>query len=392
MENNYISAVLNKIKDEKVKAEIQAELEDHYNERVEYYTRIGYDKETAEAKANAHFGENAEIVGEQISSINGKNVWRNIIYTAINVFYFAVMLLIALGAAFFNDPFIHGYLGSFAVLLFTVFAFTELLVALRNKSAYLAGVGAVGIAVFGIFYLGYSPLVFGICKLFKGEGKRFLDLLGSYDWRSVSIPIDILSIIFYAFCVSLCLYAAYLSVKFQKCEYEKRHIRQEKRLKLVTIITMVFVIAAFAIILLALPKHFAKYDHFKGVYIVESDEIIDLVNIEDNALNHITIEWDSYDEGVSGDLIALVDYNLFETYMNEYDDDTDVVYKSYIMYGEFQPTKKYVCIVPDDGNDTDSENCEWFETSQEQLFVSERYNVFGSIVQCKVKILPREAQ
>ena len=389
---NYISTVLNKIKDEKVKADIQAELEDHYNERVEYYTRIGYDKETAEAKANAHFGEDAEIVGEQISSINSKNVWRNIIFTAVNILFFAFMLLYALGAAMFNEPFSNGLFGSLAVLLFTVFAFAELFVALRNKSAYLAYLGAVGISAFCILYQGYSPVVFGMFKLIKGEANHFLELIGSYNWKSANIAIDILSVIFYAFCVALCLYAAHLSRKFQKCEYGKRHIVREKKLKLVTSITMTVIIVVFAVISITFPKHYEHYENFYRAYVIESDEKIDPAEVDNFEYNCLSLGSDFGPEYAEDENYTFVGVDTFFAFMNEYDDDKDVVYSSYIFYGEFQPTKKYVCVIPVSRKGADFENYEWLDTSQGALYVSKFYNSYGSIVQCKIKILPREAE
>lgn len=389
---NYISTVLNKIKDKKIKADIQSELEDHYNERVEYYTRIGYDKETAEAKANAHFGEDAEIIGEQLEGINANHIWPSVIFTIINILFFIFILWYALGASMLDAPFANGLFGSLAVLAFTVFTLAELLVSLRNKSDYLAKVGASGLVIIGALYQGYSPLVFGIYKIVKGEANRFLELMGSYNWRSASVVINILSIIFYIFCVALCLYAAHLSRKFQECEYEKRHINREKRLKRITAVTIVISIAMFAFILFTSPKHFEHFENFTCVYVIESDEKTDPAEIDDFNYNRLSMGWDFGAEYARDENDTFIDEDIFFSYMNEYDDDKDVVYGSYILYGEFQPTKKYVCVIPVTGKGTDFENYEWLDTSQGGLYVSECYNDLGSIIQCKVKILPREAQ
>lgn len=389
---NYISTVLNKIKDEKVKADIQAELEDHYNERVEYYTRIGYDKETAEAKANAHFGEEAEIVGEQLNGINASHIWASVIFTVINILFFIFLLWYAVGASMLDSPFANGLFGSLAVLAFTAFTFAELFVALRNKSDFLAKVGASGLVIIGALYQGYSPLVFGIYKIIKGEANRFLELIGSYNWRSASVVINILSIIFYIFCVALCLYASHLSRKFQECEYEKRHIDREKRLKRITAVMIAISIAMFAFILFTSPKHFEHFEDFTCVYVIESDEKVDPIEIDDFNYNRLSMEWSFGTEYARDENDTFIDEDVFFSYMNEYDDDKDVVYGSYILYGEFQPTKKYVCVISVSSRGTDFENYEWMDTSQGGLYVSERYNDLGSIIQCKVKILPKEAE
>ena len=92
MDKNYISTALSKIKNNTVKAAAQSELEDHYNERVSHYILIGYDEETAKAKANEVFGDDAEIVGEQMDQLNGNHKFRYAVFAVVNVLLIIISL------------------------------------------------------------------------------------------------------------------------------------------------------------------------------------------------------------------------------------------------------------------------------------------------------------
>ena len=389
---NYISTVLNKIKDGKVKAEIQAELEDHYNERVEYYTRIGYDQETAETKANEHFGKDAVIVGEQLDSINRKNLRTNIIFTVVNVLFFARMFTFLFAGVIFDTLYAYTEVGSNFVFLFTLLALIELFVALRNKSSYLAGLGVAGTAFFALLFMGYSPVIFCWYKLFKGEAGKFVDLI-KYDWKSANTAVNVACVLFYLFCIGLFIYAVILAVKFRQCKYKKRHINREKWLKLIAVSTFVLALPSIILSFIAFK---CPLNEISGFYIVESDEMIDPSKIENYKNNYLGVGWD-----LGRDYIdtynknnALVNMDSSKGYMNIFNDDTDVVYDTLIVYGEFQPTKKYVCMIPANNYDREYivyfDDCEWIDTSKEYLFISDFYWDPSALVQYKIKILPRE--
>ncbi|MCH5316449.1 MAG: hypothetical protein J1E05_00610 [Eubacterium sp.] len=394
MENNYISTVLSKIKDDKIKEDIQAELEDHYNERVEYYTLIGYDKETAETKANEHFGDEAEIIGEQLDSINTKSFAAIVVFTFISALFFWGVLLCSIGWSMFDVSFSSSFVGNVLLLLFLPICLADIAVGLRNKSAFLSAMGFIGIVELTIIFKGFSSIIFCIYKLISGDGGRLLDLLLNYDWQSTSIVIKVLGILFPAFCIGLHIYAVWLINLFRLCKYRKRHIRQEKNLKITAVVTAVLLLFLLVIICVTPAKNSGKYISLSGIYVIESDEMIDPADVEDYDQNFLEIDWD-YDNGLLKETVdSFVDSNLFNAYINDLDDDADVVYNTYIMYGEFQPTKKYVCVVPivGIGYKEDFDKAVWYDTSKETLIVSDNYNTNGSIVQYKVKILPREAK
>ena len=387
---NYISTVLNKIKDEKVKADIQAELEDHYNERVEYYTRIGYDKETAEAKANAHFGNEAELVGEQLDSINRKNMRTNMIFTVVSILLFALMSIFLLAGTVFNTLYANTVVGIFFLLLFMSLALIELFVALRNKSAFLACLGALGTAFFAFLFMGYSPVIFFYYKLFKGDTSKFVDLL-NYDWKCANTAVNVVCVLFYLFCIGLFIYAAILAVKFQQCKYKKRHIKREKWLKWIAVLMFILAMPSIVLSLIA-PEY--MFNEISGFYIIESDEMLDPYKIENDKQNYLGINLDlgrAY-LVVNGEN-SFVNTDLFKEYTNIYDDDTDVVYDTLIVCGEFQPTKKYVYMIPANNYgsnySTYFDDYELIETSQEYEFISDFYRDPSALVQYKIRILPR---
>ena len=213
---NYISTVLNKIKDGKVKAEIQAELEDHYNERVEYYTRIGYDKETSEEKANAHFGEDAVIVGEQIALL-GKD-------SRLKYGMFAIVSTLLIAFGFFNIlnnfEFPTSAIGEFISVLLILLCLIELLVALKNKSVFLSGINIASCALFGVLFWNRGFAYYFVYLLISGKADEYVEI--------INVIIFVLRAVFWITCIALSVFTTALCVKSKKCEYKKHNIRQEK--------------------------------------------------------------------------------------------------------------------------------------------------------------------
>ena len=389
---NYISTVLSKIENEKVKADIQAELEDHYNERVEYYTRIGYDKETAEAKANEHFGEDAEIVGEQIDNINTRSVATSVIFICITALFFWGIIFLTIGWLDFGASFSCSFVGIVLFLLYLSFSLIEIAVGLKNKSRFQTTTGFLGIFELAVIYKGFSSVFFCIQKLISGDGGKLLDLLWNYNWKSANTVINVLGTLFIIFCIGLQLYAVYLIQRFERCEYRKRHIRQEKVLKITAVIVAVLLLILLVAIFVTPTKYGGKYVRISEFYVIESDEMVDPATVEDYDRNCLELDFERNNPYYREPVDSFVDSELFNEYMNEFDDDADVLYNTYIMYVEFQPTKHYVCVVPVTGigNIPDFKNSEWYDTTNETLIVSDIYNTNGSLVQYKVKVLPRE--
>ncbi|MDE6723243.1 MAG: permease prefix domain 1-containing protein [Eubacterium sp.] len=66
--SEYIKEVLSNIQGKAYLNEIKTELENHIEDRQEYYTNIGYDSSTAEQKAVEHMGD-AEDIGEEMNML-----------------------------------------------------------------------------------------------------------------------------------------------------------------------------------------------------------------------------------------------------------------------------------------------------------------------------------
>ena len=385
---NYISTVLNKIKDGKVKADIEAELEDHYNERVEYFVRIGYDKETAEAKANAHFGEDAEIVGEQIALVNKKDSLLNVILAIINVGLLLFPVVLFVPILFFTSEYGFTSYGAFVfAILVTVFSFVELLVALKNKSSFLSGFSIVNFFLLGLFYLGYSPIVFCIYKILKGEAGVFVDLINNNYWRCSNIPVYVLCVAFYLLCIALSKFAGILINRFKECSFSKQNLKHEKALKIV-LIALILLSLVCLVFISSYPYDIdnSEYESLDGVYVIESDEMIPPYNVNNNNRYYLSVHWDWGNEpDAHATSESFVYYDLFEDEITDRQ-DKDIYYTNYTLYGTFLPTKKYVCVIPIYSK-ANFDEYYWVETSEEYVFESESDS---ARLKYEIKVLPKE--
>ena len=392
---NYISTVLNKIKDGKVKADIQAELEDHYNERVEYYTRIGYDKETAEAKANAHFGEDAEIVGEQIALVNQKHKSFSTFLSVANIviffipYTFGFVVFLLSGNYFFTS-----YFPFFVSLGVTLFCFIEILISLISRAWFLSCISALNFILLGFFYRGYSPFVFCIYKLLKGQLNSLVDLIYHFDWACTNKMMNISFIAFYVLCIALSIFSMILIIRFKKCKYSKKNLKQEKGLKISLISLIALSLVCIGIVsVYSYDKDYSDWKSLDGVYVVESDKMCHPVIISDYTRNYLYLQWGSdfwedFQEAHAYHDSAFISYDLHrEEITEQYDEDVEIYYTNSELLGEFQPTKKYVCIIPVYRSSADFSDYNWVETSEEYVFESERDS---SHTKYEIKILPKE--
>ena len=385
---NYISTVINKITDEKVKADIRAELEDHYKERVEYYTRIGYDQETAEEKANAHFGEEAEIVGEQIALVNKKDSILSVIFAIVNVGLLLFPIVFFLPLLFnITDSYPTSY-ETFVISIFvSVFSFVELLVALKNKSSILSNLGILNFFLLGISYLGYFPIVFCVYKILKGEAGILVDLLNNGYWRCSNIPVYVLCVAFYLLCIALSKFVGILINRFKECSFGKQNLKHEKALKIV-LIALILLSLVCLVFISSYPYDIddSEYESLDGVYVIESDEMIPPYNVNNNNRYYLSVHWDWGNEpDAHAASESFVYYDLFEDEITDRQ-DKDIYYTTYTLYGTFLPTKKYVCVIPIYSK-ANFDEYYWIETSDEYVFESERDS---ARLKYEIKVLPKE--
>ena len=243
MDKNYISTVLNKIKNNTVKAAVQSELEDHYSERVEYYTNIGYDKETAESKANEVFGDDAEIVGEQMDQLNGNHKFRYAVFAVINV----LLIIISLWSFIKTDSFPASAPGELISVVFIILSLSGLISALKNKSAFLSGLCTANCVLFGILFWNSGLMYYFFYVLIDGNAESLLEL--------INVVIFILRTAFWIASVILSVFSTVLCVKFKKCSYKKQNIRQEKIVKLLLSILLSVILIMIVFLLLYLVRN-----------------------------------------------------------------------------------------------------------------------------------------
>ena len=170
------------------------------------------------------------------------------------------------------------------------------------------------------------------------------------------------------------------------------HIKREKWLKLIAVSTFVFALSS--IIFSFITPEYKFNEEISGFYVIESDEMIDPAKIENYNKNYLGINWDLGRAYLTYSESDFVNMDFSKEYINIYNDDTDVVYDTLIVCGEFQPTKKYVCMIPANNygsnHSVNFDNYEWIDTSQEYLFISDFYRDPSALVQYKIRILPRE--
>ena len=240
---NYISTVLSKIKDGKAKTEIQSELEDHYNERVSHYILIGYDEETAKIKANEVFGDDAEIVGEQMDQLRGNHKFRYAVFAVVNVLLIIISLWNFIKAGYFpaSAP------GELISVVFIILSLSGLLTALKNKSAFLSGLCTANCVFFGILFWNSGLMYYFFYVLIDGNAESFLEL--------INVVIFILRAAFWLASVILSIFSTVLCVKFKKCSYKKQNIRQEKIVKLLLSILLCVILIMIVFLLLYLVRN-----------------------------------------------------------------------------------------------------------------------------------------
>ena len=93
----FIEEVLWQIDGKAYLNEIKTELEDHIEDRKEYYTNAGYASEIAEEKAVAHMGS-AEDIGEEMNMLYNYKVHKiiSIVGLCLQFLYFPIQLYITL--------------------------------------------------------------------------------------------------------------------------------------------------------------------------------------------------------------------------------------------------------------------------------------------------------
>ncbi|MDE6658783.1 MAG: permease prefix domain 1-containing protein, partial [Eubacterium sp.] len=198
---NYVSTVLGKINNKTQRNQIEAELQSHIEDRIDYYVNAGYDLETATEKANAHMGDTAELVGEQLKSlsINPKIIrFVNIAFALTNLLvlfvFFNTLLLCFLYLDWEYSSIITNPMMYSVSSIYLIVCFAELFVGLKLKQSFLTKSTKIMFSIHTAFMLGYMPFVFCIYEIIVGNGKDYQNLLLVHQWECVGI-------VAYALCI-----------------------------------------------------------------------------------------------------------------------------------------------------------------------------------------------
>lgn len=409
--NNYVSAVLKKIRGKNHRQSISKELQAHIDDRTEYYINAGYDEETARLKANDDMGEDAETVGQQLGSIHQDYSFLNFIYAIINavlLFFFIAIIIFSIETDGDGNPFLMLTRISHLWLLsaFVITMLAELYFALKFKLMFTAICIPVNLLCYSVLTAGYVPVVFAFYKLIKGEFQSYIRFTSFYEVKLENSNISAMSIAFISICIILSLLSLYVVFRFSKLKYGLKTVKLESILKTVILTILLFVSAVFGYTYFAIENAYdLEYDNstFEGAYVIESNKPVAPESIKDYDKNYLDIHYDWSSEHVHDwDNVFYheedEDIECNSSYEIYLEGETDVSCKVDRIYAEFKPTKKYVMVVPvfevygeDDNSNKqiDFAKGKWLDTSKEHTVTLDDYEGSGIVFKTKVKILKR---
>jgi len=390
---NYVLTVISKIKKENTKNAVRAELEDHYYERISYYMDIGYDEKTAKIKADEVMGDNAELVGEQLDTINNNYRTVSVLFVLVNLIS---LLFLALYNLFSEEPTTAAiYTASTA---FIIISLIEMYMGVKYKLSFISLITAANFVLSFFMMKGYVPFVFSAFKLLNGESRYLVNLMCNHNWMCTNQFIYGLSIVFIVICICLSAFSAVLILKFNKMSLGKRNLKQESAVKSVLIFLIIIIAAVFIFYCFLIYDDYQNYemkDAFEGVYVIESDEKVNPESIEEDDYNFLFIHFDWSHEDAHDYNEAFYYCDVYTDYIVTSETDADIKCQRDILYGEFQPTKDYVMVVPvwwDYSSNVrycDFSNSEWRSTSDEFIEESDEFLRSNIILKYKIKIFEK---
>ena len=303
---NYISTVLSKINDKAQRKEIEAELQSHIQDRIDYYVNAGYDLEIATEKANERMGDTAELVGDQLNSLHKSkfSIVIVILFVFINIGVFPLLGLLF----FFGHPdewIINQEIGLSVSSVYILVVFLELFMAQKIRRSFLAFSCSTMCMFHGLFTLGYAPVVFCFYEIVVGKGSSLGELLCIYPFECGSIIAYVLSILFIVGSCLLSWFSAIQIKKFNNLENGKNFYKYDKFIKSTSLVLFALVLFVFLFSIKSIHNcrdEYLKISSCEGFYLIESDEMVNPEDIED------------YD-----DKLIQYDYQLFSEDFIEYE-------------------------------------------------------------------------
>lgn len=282
----YLDEVIALIKDKSAKRKIRKELENHIDDRIEYYLDSGYDEETAERKALERMG-NAKEIAEDMQKLHNNKYWN--ILSVISLSFFIAGLVAA-------DCMLHNFLiinivdfaeVNAAPCFISVFTFLALVLAMlfarKAENSKLLGV----IGIFGIIsplissgaLLPFGYQVVGIFTDFPAAVKLGECFFGYSEvfWKiDEFLPDSSFGIVIYAALVILAVLFSFMGVvtgvvsliSKKVIESETTNPKTERRLKRFSVFLLI--IALFAVF-----GTFAECAYDRSIYSDLEDEYLE---------------------------------------------------------------------------------------------------------------------
>lgn len=204
MKNEYLNAVEQRLKKEKSKKVILAELEAHINDKIDYYLDLGYSKEEAEKRAVEEMGDpdDAALPLNKLYNSAAQN------WTALLGYVFLILTVIM---PFFFEKF--DYAGGYYrevyhlvsvdyISLGAVFGYVFFLAfAYKSKDKVLTVSAAIALLISNLSSMTiFRPAVYSVIKLVLSGVNGYVDSIFAYSYfaQSYKLPLIIGSYIIFA--------------------------------------------------------------------------------------------------------------------------------------------------------------------------------------------------
>lgn len=403
--DEYIEKASQSISGKRQRLEFQREIRSHLEDRIEFYTAAGWDRETAIQKTLDRMGD-PETVGDSMGRVHNDAASKtfDVLFVIASVFFAYFLFIAYLIALPFNDVAnITSNVGDFGFLdeLYFICIVPALMLFANRK-------GRHNIVMWILYLFSNSYIIFRLVSkyfcspyllklYFVLSGHRSdLDLFNYSYIRYNGIPLKVISVV-----IMLAFWVVETAIIINSVSVEK--YRNKKAVKRRTVYRRIFgtVLAAvivfntvpqtagFAVDLLAADEEEDDFYCYSGFYVISSDEIKDFDELNYNEYEFISFDYDfipgtgyafwekTYEDWVlekrefpnHGEINIKWIYQQSEVKNFEYAiQNVETTYK---------PSARYVAVVPfDDDRDGvynryDYSAAKWFDTQE----VNELYGV-----------------
>ncbi len=383
----YIASVTSQIEDKLARAEVEAELSAHLQDRIEYYKDAGYPQPEAEQKALARMGS-PEETGEKLGRLHKTRLEKLLIVLLVILWICngvsAIMLLL------FSDSH-HGiydlaleafFIGGSALLSF---------VGIQKKKRAFCLVPFVFTVFFSVFRCVFgSPVLLYSAFLLNGKTSKIAVIMSNYVKPAGVWLVG--SIAFYTVYIVLSGYFAF------KMDFKKRKTRFRRVLQGLLLVIFAVNVAVFGACCYVNTQTKNSLQINDGVYLVQSDSIIDLSTVAHPENHYLEIDYDwgyNHADDFNG-YFQNPDYTYGETAFNK-----SIIMKTEKMTATVKREKRYIALIPvytDIKEDTESglidyiytpdfENAKWFDTQKNRLLTINLVTYTSTNLICEITVV-----